>query len=94
MHIERDALKAAFQSAPEVLLVTGAGNEDRLKLSGTSMAAPQVSNLAPKLFALDPKLNPGQVRAMILAGAERNGRVNLINPKASIARLGATPVSQ
>lgn len=61
---------------------------ERLKLSGTSMAAPQVANLAAKLVALDPKLTPTQVKAMILANAERKGRVNLINPKATIARLG------
>ena len=61
---------------------------ERLKLSGTSMAAPQVANLAAKLFALDPKLGATQVKAMILAGAERRRRVNLINPKATIDRLG------
>jgi subtilisin family serine protease len=143
--IERDALKAAFQSAPEILFVAGAGNEDnsadfveyipagfelpnlmtagavdragdetsfstfgktvvvhangfevdslipggeRLKLSGTSMATPQVTNLAAKLFALDPKLSATQVKALILANAERKGRVNLIHPKATIAKLG------
>ena len=149
--IERDAMKAAFQSAPEILFVAGAGNEDnsadfveyipaglelpnlltagavdrageetsfstfgktvvvhangfevdsvipggeRLKLSGTSMAAPQVANLAAKLFALDPKLSATQVKAMILAGAERTGRVNLINPKTTIARLGVNLPAQ
>lgn len=149
--IERDALKAAFQSAPEILFVAGAGNEDNsadfveyipaglelpnlitagavdrageetsfstfgktvvvhangfevdsvipggehLKLSGTSMAAPQVTNLAAKLFALDPKLGATQVKAMILAGAERKRRVNLINPKATIARLGVNLPAQ
>jgi hypothetical protein len=61
---------------------------DRLRLSGTSMAAPQVTNLAAKLFALDPKLSAPHVKAMILANAERKGRVNLINPKATLARLG------
>jgi hypothetical protein len=143
--IERDALKAAIQGAPEILFIAGAGNEDnsadfveyipagfelpnlitagavdqagdetgfssfgrtvvvhangfevdsvipggeRLKLSGTSMAAPQVTNLAAKLFALDPRLTATQVKAMILASAERRGRVNLINPKATIAKLG------
>jgi hypothetical protein len=143
--VERDALKAAIEAAPEILFVAGAGNEDnsadfveyipagfelpnlitagavdqagdetsfstfgktvvvhangfevesfipggeRLKLSGTSMAAPQVTNLAAKLFALDPRLSPTQVKAMILAHAERKGRVNLINPRATIAKLG------
>jgi hypothetical protein len=61
---------------------------ERLRLSGTSMAAPQVTNLAAKLFALDPRLSAPQVKALILANAERKGRVNLINPKATIARLG------
>ena len=37
---------------------------ERLKLSGTSMAAPQVTNLAAKLFALDPKLSATQVKAI------------------------------
>jgi subtilisin family serine protease len=149
--IERDALKAAFLAAPEILFVAGAGNEDnsadfveyipagfelpnlitagavdrageetsfssfgktvvvhangfevdsvipggdRLKLSGTSMAAPQVTNLAAKLFALDPRLSATQAKAMILAGADRTGRVNLINPKATIARLGVNLPAQ
>jgi subtilisin family serine protease len=56
---------------------------DRVKFSGTSMASPQVANLAAKLFALNPKLTVGQVREAILNGAERNGRVNLINPRKS-----------
>jgi subtilisin family serine protease len=67
---------------------------ERLKLSGTSMAAPQVANLAAKLLALDPKLSATQVKAMILAGAERKGRVNLINPRATIARLGINVSTQ
>jgi subtilisin family serine protease len=61
---------------------------ERLKLSGTSMAAPQVTNLAAKLFALDAKLSATQVKALILTSAERKGRVNLIDPKAAIAKLG------
>lgn len=143
---ERDALRTAMASAPEILFVAGAGNEnnsadfveyipaglelpnlitvgavdrsgeetsfstfgktvavhangfeiesvvpggERLKLSGTSMAAPQVSNLAAKLIALDAALTPTQVKALILASAERKGRVNLIHPKATLAKLAA-----
>jgi Subtilase family len=144
--IERDALKAAFEAAPEILFVAGSGNEDnnadfseyipagfelpnlitvgavdssgeetsfstfgktvvvhangfevdsvipggeRMKFSGTSMAAPQVTNLAAKLFALDPRLTPPQVKQMILAGAEKRGRINLIHPKQTVQALRA-----
>ncbi len=144
--IERDALKAAFESAPNILFVAGAGNEDNsadfveyipagfelpnvitagavdqageetsfssfgrtvvvhangfevesaipggelMKLSGTSMAAPQVTNLAAKLFALHPGLTAIEAKALIIKGADRNGRVNLINPKATLALAGA-----
>lgn len=59
----------------------------RLKFSGTSMAAPQVANLAAKLFAIDPSLTPEAAKALILAGCTRNGRVNLVNPSRSIELL-------
>ncbi len=59
----------------------------RLKLSGTSMASPQVTNLAAKLFALDAALTPEQARQLILDGCEKSGRVNLVSPKGSVALL-------
>ena len=62
-------------------LVPGGG---RLRASGTSMAAPQVANLAAKLWALYPGLSVAQVRQLILDGAERNGRVNLIHPRRTL----------
>ncbi len=43
---------------------------ERLKLSGTSMAAPQVTNLAAKLFALNPKLKVAEVVKLIQDGAD------------------------
>ena len=59
--------------------------------SGTSMAAPQVTNLAAKLFTLDPKLTPTEVIELILNGATKStdGKRLLINPKASVALLEA-----
>jgi subtilisin family serine protease len=33
---------------------------EKMKLSSTSMASPNVANLAAKLFALDPNLTPQQ----------------------------------
>jgi subtilisin family serine protease len=144
--IEREALRKAIASAPDILFVAGSGNEnnsadfadyipagfqlpnlvtvgavdqsgeetgfstfgktvvlhangfevtsfipggEKMKLSGASMAAPQVTNLAAKLFALQPSLTAVQVKEMILANAEKRGRVNLIHPKATLAKLAA-----
>jgi subtilisin family serine protease len=64
---------------------------DRMKYSGTSMAAPNVANLAGKLLALESKLTVAEVIALIQEGAEKSadGRINLLNPKRSIERLKA-----
>lgn len=143
--IERQALERAIASAPEILFVAGAGNEDnsadfadyipaglqlpnlitvgasdqagdeapfstfgrtvvvhangaevdgplpggtRARLSGTSMASPQVANLAAKLIAMKPQLAVAEVKAAILGGAERRGRVNLVDPRRSFALAG------
>ena len=143
--LERDALREAIASAPEILFIAGSGNEDnsadfeeyipagfnlpnlitagavdmageetsfstfgktvvvhangfqvesvlpggdRVKFSGTSMASPQVANLAAKLFALKPELTVAQVRQAIVDTAERKGRVNLIHPRQAAQRLG------
>jgi hypothetical protein len=52
------------------------------------MASPQVANLAGKLFAMKPELTPVEVKALILRGAERKGRVNLISPKLTLKEAG------
>ena len=57
----------------------------RLRTSGTSMAAPQVANLAGKLWAIYPDLTVAQVKQLILDGAEKDGRVNLIHPRRTLA---------
>jgi subtilisin family serine protease len=61
----------------------------RVRFSGTSMASPNVTNLAAKLFARDPALTPVQVRALILKGATKSadGKILLIDPKATLALL-------
>jgi subtilisin family serine protease len=59
----------------------------RLKFSGTSMASPQVTNLAAKLFALDPALTPAEAKALIMEGCDKDGRVNLVSPAKSIGLL-------
>ena len=62
---------------------------ERLPFSGTSMAAPNVANLAAKLIALDPTLTPPEVIALIEAAAEESedGRLRLINPVRSVELL-------
>ena len=61
----------------------------RLKLSGTSMAAPNVVNLAAKLFALDPALTPTQAIELIRRGAtpSADGRIRLIDETRSVRLL-------
>jgi hypothetical protein len=144
--IERDGLLAALNSAPEILFVTIAGNNNadnafeevipssfrlpnlivagavdragdetnftsygenvaihadgqavesvvpggsKVKMSGTSMAAPQVTNLAAKLLAIDPELSPSEVIALIRDGSDTSadGRRHLMNPKRSVELL-------
>jgi subtilisin family serine protease len=139
------ALDAGFRSAPEILFVAGAGNEDEdvdfvrsfpaginlpnlvtvgavdvalqpagftsygksidlyangfevpskapsglpINISGTSLAAPQVTNLAGKLFAVNPKLGAAEVRRIIeeTSTAEGDKKLKVIKPKAAMAR--------
>ncbi|HYF15579.1 MAG TPA: S8 family serine peptidase [Phycisphaerales bacterium] len=62
----------------------------RMKFSGTSMAAPQVTNLAGKLFALRPELTVGEAIDLIRRGADplpgHEGRL-IINQKKTIELL-------
>jgi subtilisin family serine protease len=67
---------------------------DKLRWSGTSMASPQVVNLAAKLFAVHPRLNAAEVKKLIVAGADArdvsNGRsIRLLNEARSFELAGA-----
>ena len=59
-----------------------------INISGTSLAAPQVTNLAAKLLAVNPKLSVAEVRSIIetTATAEGTKGLKVINPKAALAR--------
>ena len=63
----------------------------RVALSGTSMAAPQVANLAAKLLAVNPTLTPAALIGLITGTAERSadGRRVLMHPKNALAAVQA-----
>ena len=144
--IERDGLYAALKSAPDILFVTIAGNNDsdnafeetipssfrlpnllvvgavdqsgqqtsftstgqnigvyangyevesvvpggaKVRMSGTSMAAPAVTNLAAKLLAVDPRLTPEQLIAVITRTADpgETPAIRRVNPRLALASL-------
>ncbi|MGE0358300.1 MAG: S8 family serine peptidase [Burkholderiales bacterium] len=64
---------------------------DRVALSGTSMSSPQVTGLAAKILAVNPKLKPAEVIAIIVETAEKtaDGRRNLIHPAKAVAAAKA-----
>ena len=144
--IERDGLYAALKSAPEILFVTIAGNNDsdnafeetipssfqlpnllvvgavdqagqqtnftstgqniavyadgyevqsvvpggaNVRMSGTSMAAPEVTNLAAKLLAKNPRLTPEQLIAIIIKTADpgESPAIKRINPRLAMTNV-------
>jgi subtilisin family serine protease len=59
-----------------------------MKMSGTSMASPNVCNLAAKLLTVKPDLTPVEVVALIEKGADAHPKhpdILLMNPRASVA---------
>ncbi len=60
----------------------------RMRLSGTSMASPNAANLAAKILAVNSKLTPAEVIAIIRGTEDKteDGRRFLINPKKAIAQ--------
>jgi hypothetical protein len=61
----------------------------KLPMSGTSMAAPGVANLAVKILTVAPQMAPQQVIEVIRSTAERtpDGRRNLMHPKNALAAV-------
>jgi len=60
---------------------------------GTSMASPQVVNVAAKLLAVKPSLTIAELRRAILESADEKTigegkRIRLLNPKVAVARIG------
>jgi hypothetical protein len=91
--------EASFTSYGPTVVVDANGYQVKSKIpggkivaeSGTSMAAPQVTNLAGKLFAVDPKLTPAAAIELIRSTAtpSEDQRRHLINPKAAIEKAQA-----
>jgi hypothetical protein len=92
--------EASFTSYGDTVLVDANGYQvesvlpggAKVRFSGTSMASPNVVNLAAKLIALDPKLTPAQTIHLIVAGAtpSEDGRRHNIDPKRSVELLRQT----
>jgi subtilisin family serine protease len=61
-----------------------------MKMSGTSMASPNVCNLAGKLFTLNPELTPVEVLTLIEDNCDphpKSPEILLMNPKATVAAM-------
>lgn len=96
--VDKAGDEASFTSYGPTVVVDANGYEvesyipggDRLKMSGTSMASPNVANLAAKILVVNPKLKPAEAIDIIRKTAEKtaDGRRNLIDPKKAIAAAG------
>lgn len=53
-------------AAPGVNIRSTVPNDDYIVMSGTSQAAPRVTNLAAKLFDINPELTPNQVKKILM----------------------------
>ncbi|MGE5666864.1 MAG: S8 family serine peptidase [Betaproteobacteria bacterium] len=101
--VDKAGDEASFTSYGPTVVVDANGYQvesvipggEKIAESGTSMASPQVANLAAKMLAVDPRLTPPQIIAVIRATATptADGRRNLIDPKKALAMVepSATP---
>jgi subtilisin family serine protease len=96
--VDQTGSETSFTSFGETVDVYANGFEvesyipggDRLPASGTSAAAPNAANLAAKLLAVEPRLTPEDVIALMIEGADQNSNSRLlINPKRSLELLKA-----
>ena len=96
--VDKAGDEAAFTSYGPTVAVHANGYQvdsyvpggSRVALSGTSMAAPQVANLAAKMLAVKPELTSAQTIAIIKNTAEKtaDGRRTLIHPAKALAAAG------
>jgi len=77
-----------FANGHEILSYVPGG--DKLRISGTSMASPQVANLAAKMVAVNPGLEPVGIVQLIRQGAgpsPEDPSVLLIDPKRTLVMV-------
>jgi subtilisin family serine protease len=92
--VDRAGDEAAFTSYGPTVKVHANGYQvesylpggERVALSGTSMASPQVANLAGKMLAVNPRLAPPEVIKIIVDTADpsADGRRTLVNPARAV----------
>jgi subtilisin family serine protease len=97
--VDRAGDEASFTSYGQTVVAHANGYQvesvipggEKLAESGTSMAAPNVTNLAAKILAVNPKLTPPEVIAIVRETADRSadGRRVLVNPKKAVAAAEA-----
>lgn len=97
--VDQAGEETSFTSSGRTVAVSANGYRVRsfvpggrqLEESGTSMASPNVANLAAKLIALRPELTAADVVSLITRAAtpSADGRRRNIDPKASVALLRA-----
>lgn len=68
--------KAVTIGALGVNVESSAVGGGKIKLSGTSMAAPQVSRVASKILALDPSLTPVEVIEIIKKSSQKKSKLS------------------
>jgi subtilisin family serine protease len=98
--VDRAGDEASFTSYGKTVVLHANGYQvdsvvpggKHIALSGTSMASPQVANLAAKILAVKPSLKPAEVIDIMRRTADRSedGRRTLVNPKKALAEAGFT----
>jgi hypothetical protein len=92
--VDKAGDEASFTSYGPTVIVHANGYQvesvipggEKLAESGTSMASPQVANLAGKIIAVNPAFKPADVIAIIRDTAEKtvDGRRTLVNPTKAV----------
>lgn len=61
----------------------------KTRTSGTSIAAPQVTNIAATMLSICPSLNPKQIKQYLLENADRMSeeKILVVNPKRTINKI-------